>query len=482
MTFIRDIAALFNNRSISVTIDPLLLPHIKCYDKINTQRIISFNLYKLIYHIGTIQSRRFATSNRLKLFDKMDLIEKIHANTNEFRIRINDIRQINGTEALTSISEDFGIGVSVVIAESLFDTKSSTIQKIYGTRRRPDWKCQLIDNRILVVEGKGSTSIQTSNTQETDALDQKTREPGDIRVASLTVLNENSISETRYLDPPIEADNISPEMQNHILRAGHYASVFSFLGNSKLSRYYSQMRKRLEGLITTEEQSLKNQTFRELRLEEPTVDFEGENFAGSFYKIEEQKYLFVGVDKRLLSFQGFITYDGFENDIQQERGENMYALSREGILIIYIGRIEEFRGIVDINGIKNFQDNITMSDIDEMNEISFVKYFEYLLNENGFTNVRGGSSEYYLGADLIALKDSRTYFFQFKISKNKEIGITDVQRIVDFRQQIKIGKLVFVSNADFPDAKADDLDATIIDREKLRELIKNSALLLQLTN
>src|SRR5688572_3336411 len=183
MAFIRDLVALFQNKSILVDIDTALLPYLKTDDKVTTQRTISFNLYRLIYHIGTIQSRRFATSNRLKFLDKVDLLEKIYNNTNEFRIKIDDIRQINGSETLISISEDFGAGMSVVIAESLFNTKRSTIQRIYGTKRRPDWKCQLIDNRILVVEGKGATSMATSNVQEVDALDQKTRESGDIKIA-----------------------------------------------------------------------------------------------------------------------------------------------------------------------------------------------------------------------------------------------------------------------------------------------------------
>lgn len=248
---------MFQSKVIAVEIDPVLLPDLKTEDKHTTQRIISFNLYRLIYNIGIIQSRRFATSNRLKFLDKVDLIEKIYTDTNEFRIRINDIRDKRGPETLTSISEDFGIGISIVIAEGLFNINSSTVQKIYGTGRRPDWKCQLVDDRIFVVEAKGATSIATSDGQEIHALDQKTREPGDIRIASLTVLNENAISTNRYLDPPIQNEDKSPEMQKHILRAGHYASVFSFLGNSKLSRYYSQMRKRLEGSITPYEQNQK---------------------------------------------------------------------------------------------------------------------------------------------------------------------------------------------------------------------------------
>ncbi len=479
MAFIRDIAALFQNKTISVEIDPLLLPHIKTADKVTTQRTISFNLYRLIYHIGTIQSRRFATSNRLKFLDKVDLIEKIYTDTNEFRVKIDEIRQVNGSETLISISEDFGIGISVVIAESLFNTKRSTIQKISGTGRRPDWKCQLTDNRIFVAEGKGATSIATSNGQQAHALDQKTREPGDIRVASLTLLNENQISTNRYLDPPIENDNMPPEMQNHILRAGHYASVFSFLGNSRLSRYYLQMRKRLEGIITSQEQNLKDQVFRELRFNDPTIEFKHQEFVGSFYKVENEKYLFVGVDKRLLSYQGFISYNEFENDDEEAIADNVFILYKDGVLVIEITNIEYFSNIINRNEIKSYQDNITISDIDEMNEISFSKYFEYILKENGFSNLREQTISNNLRVDLTATKGTQIYYFEFKIFKNRRIGRTAIQQISELNRQLDNGKFILVTNSKLDNVDI-DRNIIIIDRFKLDQLVKNSNLLTEL--
>lgn len=477
MAFLRDIAALFHNKNILVDIDPLLLPLIKCADKVTNPRTISFNLYRLIYHIGTIQSRRFAPSNRLKIFDKIDLIEKIYTNTNEFRIKIDEIRQVNGSETLISISEDLGIGISVVIAESLFNVKRSTIQKIYGTGKRPDWKCQLSDNRILVTEGKGATSIATSNTQEPNALIQKTKEPGDILVASLTVLNETAISTNRYLDPPIENNNVSPEMQNHILRAGHYASVFSFFGNSRLSRYYSQMRKRLEGIISSQEQNLKDQVFRELRYNDPTVFFRQQTFVGSFYKVENDKYIFVGADKRLLSYQGFISYTEFEDDIEETIEENVFVLYKDGVLVIEIINIQAFSNIVNINRIKNFQENITISDIDEMNEISFSKYFEYILNENDFSNLGEQTISNDLFVDLIASKENQTFYFEFKLFKSRRIQQSSIGQILEFSRSIEAGKLVLVTNAKANNIPVEIGNIVIIDRDKLDQITKNSSLL-----
>lgn len=388
MSFILNFSSRFTNKNIQVEIDPDLLPELATPDKASTSRIITFNLYKLIYHIGAIQTRRFAPSNRLKFLDKSDLIEKIYSNTDEFRVKINQIRTINGSETLTSVSEDFGVGISVVIAESLFNIRRSTIQKIYGTGRRPDWKCQTYDNKILVFESKGTINIATSRAQERDALIQKTKEPGDIQVASLTVINENSISNNRFLDPSINQSNIPPEMENHLLRAGHYASVFSFLGNSRLSNYYSQMRKRLEGRITPFEQNNKDKVFKSLEIYGPIINFDNKEFTGEFFKIENAKFLFVGVDKNLLSYTGFIHFQDYESDKDEVVEENHYILFKDGILIIEIKNFSPFESIIREDQIPNYQNKITISDIDEMNEISFSKYFIHLLERNGFEEIQ----------------------------------------------------------------------------------------------
>ncbi|PZR23220.1 MAG: hypothetical protein DI539_03785 [Flavobacterium psychrophilum] len=472
MAFIRDMALHFMNRQISVEIDPLLLPDLNTLDKVTTSRIININLYKLIYNIGAIQTRRFAPSNRMKFLDKADLVEKIYSNTNEFRIKIADIRQATGSETIKTISEDFGVGISVAIAEKLFNIKTSTIQRIYGNTKRPDWKCQMVDNRVLVVEAKGAISIQTSNNQRANAIAQKRRETGDVRVASLTVLNEDSISTNRFIDPPITTGEISPIMENHILRAGHYASVFSFLVNSRLSKYYSQMRKRLEGSITLPEQNLKNRDFRDLLFNGPMVNYDNKSFAGSFYKIDDQKFLFVGVDSELLSYEGFLNFREYEEDIDVENSNSHYILYKDGVLIIEINDIQQYSNIVDVQTIDNYQDKITISDIDEMNELSFAKFFKYILEKNRFTEITDVSLRNDTGVDLSAKYNGIKCFFEFKILKRKKISLLESKFLSNHNYENV--KLIFVTNAIVnKNDLARNINIIIIDRNKLEYLIKN---------
>ena len=477
---IREIITRFRNLEISVTIDPQLLPNLDCEDNISTQRIISINLYKLIYAIGTIQTRRFAPSNRMKFIDKSDLIEKIYSNTREFRVKINSIRQNGGTEVLTTISEDFGVGVSVVIAEKLFNIKFSTIQRIYGHQKRPDWKCQTNNNQILVVESKGASSQATSNNQEANALIQKAQETGDIKVASLTVINENTISTNRLIDPPLNSNDMDWEMENKILRAGHYSSVFSFLGHSVLSKYYSQMRKRLLKSITSYEQNEKNNIYFKLRDIYPKIEFNNKTYTGSFYNISENTYIFVGIDKKLLSYQGFIGFTDYENEIEETRNDNHYLLFKDGVLIIEIKNIGEFSDIILPDEIKNYQENITISDVDAMTEFSFEKYVNFLLIQNGFeTQIEKSIGD--LKADIVGWKDGKKYIFELKLYKRKKIFGNELKRLYKYAQIEGTYKTVLITNAEIQvEYEINDEKIVLIGRDQLRPVLRNKKKLIEI--
>ena len=480
--FIREIATRFRNLQVQVTIDNQLLQHLDSNDGLSTNRTITFNLYKLIYAIGTIQTRRFAPSNRMKFLDKADLVEKIHTNTNDFKVRIQDIRNNGGQEVLTSISEDFGVGISVVIAEKLFNIKYSTIQRIYGTDKRPDWKCQTTDNRTLIIESKGASSQATSNRQEASALIQKNRRTGDVKIASLTIINENQISTNRYLDPPIEPDNMNSETQNRILRAGHYASVFSFLGISILSRYYSQMRNRLMNIISQKEQYEKNQIYFRLRDEFPNVNFDNKLFTGNFYAVGNEKYLFVGIDKQLISYEGFLQFDDYENEINESRNENNYVLFKDGILIIEINKISVFQNVIHPNQILSYQENITISDVDSMTELSFEKYIEFLLKDNGF-EIQPKLQIQDTIVDIIGTKNNKRYAFELKIFKQKQISSYILNQLLRYQKLENIDKVILITNASTSRIDVSSFDNIIlIDREKLKMILKNRERLNEILN
>ena len=472
--FIQELTSRFRNLTIEVTVDPLLLPTIDDTDKNTTVRTISFNLYKLIYAIGTIQTRRFAPSNRMKFFDKSDLIEKIYPDTNEFRVKLGELRDINGSEVLSTISEDFGVGISVVVAEAFYNIRFSTIQRIYGHDKRPDWKCQTTDNRTLIIESKGTSYQFASIVLEKRALIQKIKRNGDVKIASISVFNEDNISTNRFLDPPILSEKIDSGMQNRILRAGHYSSVFSFLGIALLSRYYSQMRDRLLKSITPEQQIDKNNIYFRLRDNFPNIEFRRNNYTGSFYYLEGSKYIFIGIDRDLISYEGFLRFIDYESEIDETINENHYILFKDGILIIEIKNIEAFSSLVDTNQILNYQDNITISDIDSMTESSFSKYFNYLLKQNGFETQKEYKSQKGI-PDIIAFKNNARYAFEIKLFRHRKVNVEIFDQLLTNYQLINFDKVVLITNVKIiNDLKIKDKRIIIIDRYELIKILKSN--------
>ncbi len=147
---------------------------------------IPIRLFDLLMGLGSIQSKRLNPSLMKSLMD-FDYLLDLIANGRDLKLRIADIRAHAGSELLTMASEDMGIGLSVVVASQLFDVDKSTICKIIGTGRRPDWRCLLNDGRELVVESKGSTSQTTSNRQLKEAVDQKNHYQANVKLSLIHI-------------------------------------------------------------------------------------------------------------------------------------------------------------------------------------------------------------------------------------------------------------------------------------------------------
>ncbi|MEL6192523.1 MAG: restriction endonuclease, partial [Bacteroidota bacterium] len=243
-------------------------------------------------------------------------------------------------------------------------------------------------------------------------------------------------------------------------------------GSSKLSRYYSQMRKRLLDQITPFEQNTKNHTFRELSYDAPSVSFKGEEFAGYFNWKGEDKYFFAGVDKRLLTYQGFINYTDFDNEVEELINDNFYLLFKNGILIVEINRIEEFETIIDVARIPHYQEHVTISDIDEMNEITFQKYIKYLLDKNDFIEVRSESKINDSRFDLSAKKNGLTYLFELKLFKGKKITQPTLERLVQIQDPEQNPNLILITNGTLESSINLNIpNLVIIDRDKLKKIV-----------
>lgn len=177
----------------------------------NSEFTIQINQFKLIYAIGSIQSRRFSPSNRQKFTDKEDLIEKIKED-DDFKVEIDKIRDLLGSETLGKISEDFGVGIAVLVADYLYNIDLTTLHRITEHGKRPDIKCRTSYGDELVVESKGYSNYTNLRSQLNNAQIQKRSIVSDIHAVSLTLLCEDSISTNEFIDPPSQPNEMDKEL------------------------------------------------------------------------------------------------------------------------------------------------------------------------------------------------------------------------------------------------------------------------------
>lgn len=371
---------LFSAPRFSVEWDDKVRNSLKpCY-RLRNAAIIPIRLFDLLKGMGSVQPRRVKTSWMSSLWDYGYVIERLY-DTPELKVKINETRVELSSEMLTELSTLMGMGLSVVVISRLFDIQPSTINKIKGTSaKRPDWKCLLNDNRTLLVEAKGSTNKDTSKKQLKEAVVQKNAMQGDVKVAMGSLLNEDVISKMSIVDPPaVEEDDNNN--RRHVYRANHYTSVFSFLGEDVLSLYFEKMAKRLSGRIGTAEMDDKELMYNELSYRAPNISLEGRDYAGHLYGPVDGQYLFLGVDKQLLSYRGFIEFRDVVEERNIEREGNHYIINTDGILVVNVTNVESFVRGNAIESIGVSLDSIALSDLDSIRGNSFKRYVKYLLDK-----------------------------------------------------------------------------------------------------
>jgi len=351
------------------------------YQSENLARI-SFKVFDLLIGIGTVQPKRLKPSVALSLMDYGYLIEKL-ANSPDLKLRINDIRASLENESLGEISEYMGIGLSVAVISQLFPVQKSTICRIKRTEEgeRPDWRCLLNDNRSLQVEAKGCTNKGTRTTQLKKAVGQKNALPADVSIAAASLLKEDSISEMVIKDPPSYREYPPVGNRQQIYRAFHYTSVFSFMGEEALSLYFDKMAKRLAGEIGPNEMDDKEMMFDFLLNAAPSISIGEAEFVGHLYGPIDNRYMFLGIDKKLLYYQSFMDYHDAKEGKLIEKDGNQYIVHTDGILVANVENYESFNREYHIESTGVSLDAFALTDLDSISASSFRRYVKYLLDK-----------------------------------------------------------------------------------------------------
>jgi hypothetical protein len=281
-----EIVARLQKRKIQLRTHHSLLGQIVTRYRSSSPTEFKFSLFDLLCAIGTC--RTVADTKAFKFSIVLDYLEVFPRNTaNELRILIKDEDDV---ERKQKISRNVGEGLSLVIAERLFNLEKSTITKI--KRRKNQSKPDFMGFTPLlkvVWEAKGSVNPIGQSVIKR-AKRQKRREPADVAFVSLTSLKSQSITEVRLEDPPalpLEGDNLNRQLS----RILHYVNTFNFIGQAELGRYFNLLGKRFEKNRSFPEFGQKVELFEKIRDKSIRLAIKDWSFLGNIERIGDSSLM-----------------------------------------------------------------------------------------------------------------------------------------------------------------------------------------------
>lgn len=466
--------SMLTNREIEVEFDNSLIPHLRESNNVNiidTQKI-QINLFKLIRAVGTIQTRRENPSNLQKIIDKSDLLDWIK-NTDEFRIKKHP-----DTDKQISISEDLGVGLAVLIADHFFKIKWSTLGKIPRiSGSYPDIRCFSDLGMEIVIEAKGTiNSSFRNNVQKPDARNKKNNITADINIASCALLNENSITNVEYLDPP----HISPEDKRYaesLLRADHYTRFFNLIGQKELSKYFNLMRKRIINDRNFKEFTYKQELYFKIKSNYLKINRNNVNFLGNIEQHDKNSFIFIGIDEKLLSLNGFVDFQDYAEDFYIKEGNNEFYITSDGIIFGLLKNLKFIKNQIKAE-IHHYFDFVTIADLDSMKENTIIEFFEFIFKNIGCKIIKSDYENRTF--DLNIEFENKKIAIEFKKSIKSNIeameqlqSFLNADKTIHKAMLITLGKL---KSQPYQVAKRNNI--LIIDREALKKIIKNHKLFL----
>lgn len=470
----------FASKNVRVSIDLALSPTVTEHGQninLRNQPIeLPIKLFKLALAIGTVCSERvLPITKRNKIIDSSALIERIILDgNNDFKIIIDhddDDKQIK-------ISQKIGEGISVVVADNLYKLNWSTLSKIKrkGRQRKPDIRCLSHLDRHLVWEAKGS--IRPFNRGDKNrAVNQKNSVIAHIRFASFTKLEENSITTVEILDPP----SLIPDNDNQkkmLFKADHYAKVFNLIGQKELSEYFNLMRKRIVYDINFPEFDDKVELYNKIKKDYIQITKIDKTFLGNIERIDDNEYVFIGIDRNLISLRGFIDFEDYPEETYQEEGENSFIIMRDGICFAQLKNVTFLQDQLKEKVIPHYQETISIRDIDVMNYVGLNNFFFYLFKKIDAKIERGVKFEeddYVF--DYIVEYKGKKFLIEFK----HKIDKLAIEKLIKYEEQINRIKpdtkyqIMVITPQKLNDSIANYLQNTqikIIDRTDLKKILR----------
>lgn len=447
---------------------------------------LDFHLNDFYIWVSAVKPKRINPTGRQKIND-YNYIEDYIKLGREFRINIDVIRSVRWGELLTDASEEIWVWISTVIAQRVFSIDPTTICHIQWTGKRPDWQWMTTDNKVIIVESKGTINISTQNSQKKNAFVQlKSHEGGDIKVASLTLINEDEISVNQLIDPPINPWDWNISEKRAELRASHYAVILDQIWENELSKYFTLMKIRVNNWPLVDPSNEKNELFSRIKHSYKKINFLEKTYFWRFTRLDQNNIRFIGIDEQLISYKWFLDYSYLERSIDESIDENEYHLSMDGILIVDVYNPIAFQ-IEDTSNIPNYQEDMNISDIDILSPISFEKYIYFLISKSFPWDI---SREYKINSSnrsfVLDLIINWSVWVEIKFFRNRQITLKQIDSLISqsktYLEHADLRKMIIITNWSMKNSLnirmlLEKENIVIIDRELLEKIINNNFLL-----
>jgi hypothetical protein len=469
------------NKDIIVNVDPLLANSIfrnnaaapPLNQPLLTTQKIRINLMKLIIAAATIQTARTNPTLFEKLFEGSYLLEFIR-DCNDFCI----IKHLD-SDKQRRISEDLGVGLSVLVTDHYYKIDWTTLGKIPRRKKSaPDISCMSLSNESITIEAKGSIDAGWNGYQRSYAQDQKRGPiPSNVSVASCALLIEASISRVDYLDPPLIPPE-DPEYSRSLLKADHYARIFNLIGQKELSEYFNYMRQRVLHDRDFRQFDRKQELYEKIKTKYVKIGVGHHVYFGNIERHDDDSLIFIGVDERLLNVYSFIQFEGREDNYVETDDGNFY-LSADGLCIGYLRSLQSVKGQIQYDQIPNHYDSFSIVDFDRSREKTLTNYLSHVIGKIGGKVQKEFSID--RRYDLAFSLNNKEFVLEIKrYSSDRYIEsiLAELQRVPPANQ----AKLILVTNIMLSDKHVELIRSRkiiLIDRMALRKIIEDNETILE---
>lgn len=469
----RELLARIQRRTIRLQTDPALQNQILPIYRNNSGIEFHFSLFDLVVAIAT--SRSVAPTESSKFSQATDFLKIFAGNNQELRISLENLH----LEQKQHMSKHLGEGLSLIVAEKLFDLKKSTISRIRRRRNqsKPDFMGFTKSHLKIVWEAKGSTD-PFKPREIAHAINQKSNERANSAFASLAKLNTETMIKVNLYDPttlPLSGDILD----YHLSRIKHYVNLFNFIGQKELSRYFKLLGKRLEKDREFPEFQEKVELFNRIKEKSIKLRIYDEFYLGNIERVGEARYFYVGFDERLLSVQGFFDFEDYEEKLEFKQSRNFFKITKDGICYGVLHDLEDLRNLgmtkeIVIPEIPYYKDKISIRDLDYMLHSQIVEYVKYLFKRERF-KIRTEKYEKNKRYDLLVSKERKKYIVEIK----KKVP----ESFEQLRSYMDEKAVIFITIRKVPEKMilfAQNYNIFIIDRTSLNDIIKKHKTITQL--